>query len=86
MTCVSRAFSYFDKESLGDKLIDSGFNRKKRSLFILEGLIMYLNRETVDSTFRLIGEFAGVNSEIVFDYIYASVLRRENLFFGLKRL
>jgi len=72
----------FDKESLRDKLIDSGFDKKKRSLFILEGLIMYLNQEAVDSTFKTIGEFAGTNSEIVFDYIYASVLRRENLYFG----
>ena len=72
----------FDKESFRDKLIDSGFNKKKRSLFILEGLIMYLNREAVDSTFKTIGEFAGISSEIVFDYIYASVLRRENLYFG----
>ncbi len=55
---------------------------KKRSLFILEGLIMHLSRKAVDSTFRIIGEFAGAGSEIVFDYIYASVLRRENLFYG----
>jgi len=74
----------FDKDSLGDKIIDAGFKRGKRSLFILEGLIMYLNQETVDSTFKIIGEFAGVNSEIVFDYIYASVLRRENIYYGEK--
>lgn len=72
----------FNKESLEDKLIDSGFKENKRSLFILEGLTMYLDPEAIDSTFQVIDQFAGEGSEVVFDYVYSSVLRGENLYYG----
>jgi methyltransferase (TIGR00027 family) len=74
----------FNKESLDNKLDESGFKKNKRSLFVLEGLTMYLNAESVDSTFRLIERISGINSEIVFDYVYLSVLRRENIYYGEK--
>ncbi len=70
----------FDKESLPDKLESAGFQKEKRSLFILEGLLMYLQSESVDQTFRVIQSFAGKESEIVFDFVYASVLRGEDLY------
>jgi len=72
----------FDKESLSTKLEEAGFKKDKRSLFILEGLLMYLQLESVDNLFQTIHAFSGTGSEFVFDSVYASVLRRENLFFG----
>jgi len=72
----------FNKESLEDKLILFGFDKNKKSLFILEGLTMYLDFDAINSTFDIINEFAGENSEIVFDYVYSSVLREENLYYG----
>ena len=72
----------FDRDSIGDKLLDSGFKKNKKSLFILEGLLMYLDDEAVNTTFQTINEFAGVGSEVVFDYVYSSVLRGENLYYG----
>jgi methyltransferase (TIGR00027 family) len=72
----------FDKESLTVKLDRAGFNRDTRSLFILEGVLMYLQPESVDQTFRTIRELAGAGSEVVFDYIYASVLRHEDKYYG----
>jgi methyltransferase (TIGR00027 family) len=65
----------FDRESLTMKLDQAGFKRDARSLFILEGVLMYLQPQSVDQTFRTIRELAGAGSEVVFDYIYASVLR-----------
>ena len=70
----------FDKESLPEKLESAGFEKDKRSLFVLEGLLMYLQQESVDETFRVIRSFAGKGSEVVFDYVYASVLRGEGLY------
>ncbi len=72
----------FDKESIPSKLDAAGFDPAKRSLFILEGLLMYLQPESVDVTFRAIRAFAGRGSEVVFDHVYASVLRHENLYHG----
>jgi O-methyltransferase involved in polyketide biosynthesis len=43
---------------------------------------MYLDPEAVDSTFNILNQFAGNGSEVVFDYVYSSVLRGENLYYG----
>jgi methyltransferase (TIGR00027 family) len=72
----------FDKESLPDRLEEAGFTSGARSLFLLEGLLMYLQPESVHETFRVIGRFAGEGSEVVFDYVRASVLRKEGLHYG----
>ena len=43
---------------------------------------MYLQPESVYMTFRTIQEYAGQESWIVFDYVYASVLRNEGTYYG----
>jgi len=72
----------FDKESLPMKLDEAGFCRQRRGLFILEGLVMYLQPESVHETFQTIQDYGGKGSRIVFDYIYASVLRKEGIYYG----
>ena len=72
----------FDKELLPEKLDLAGFHKEHKSLFILEGVLMYLEPESVRETFQTIWEYAGVGSRIVFDYVRASVLRGENTLFG----
>ncbi len=76
----------FDKEPLSDKLDKAGFERHVRSLFILEGLLMYLQPESVDETFRIIRDFAGAGSQVVFDHVYSSVLRHEELYDDERRI
>lgn len=76
----------FDRESLPERLLQEGFEKGRPSLFILEGLTMYLQPGSVDGTFRVIEEFSGAGSRVVFDHIYASVLRRENLYEGEEAL
>jgi len=72
----------FDKESLSMKLDEAGFCMHRQSLFILEGLVMYLQPESVEATFQTIRDYAGKGSWVVFDYIYASVLRKEGIYYG----
>ena len=72
----------FDKESLPMKLAEVGFSRQRWGLFILEGLTMYLQPESVHETFQTIRDYAGKGSWVVFDYIYASVLRKEGVYYG----
>lgn len=72
----------FNKENLKTQLADSKFNLDKKTLFILEGLTMYLSHEAIDETFKLISDYSAQGSLIVFDYIYASVLRREMKYYG----
>jgi methyltransferase (TIGR00027 family) len=72
----------FDTEALSDKLEQAGFIPSTRSLFLLEGLLMYLRAESVGETFAVIDRLAGERSEVVFDYVRASVLREEGSCYG----
>ena len=72
----------FNQDSLADKLAGAGFEENRRSLFLLEGVTMYLSDDAVDRTFTFIRDVAGEGSWIVFDYIYAGVLRQENKYYG----
>jgi len=44
----------------------------------------YLQPQSVDQTFLTIRELAGAGSEVVFNYVYASVLRHEDIYYGEK--
>jgi len=96
-TCLARAASSletnshyrsidFDKESLPARLDESGFRKDHKSLFVLEGLLMYLQAESVAATFQTIQEYAARHSRVVLDYVCASVLRNENLYYGEPRV
>jgi methyltransferase (TIGR00027 family) len=74
----------FDRESLAMKLDHAGFKRNERSLFILEGVLEYLQPQLVDQTFQTIRDLAGAGSEVVFNCIYASVLRQQDMHHGEK--
>jgi len=76
----------FDKESLPEKLEEAGFIKGSRSLFLLEGLLMYLEPKSVDDTFKVIAAFAGDGSVVVFDYVRASVLRQEGSYYGEREI
>jgi methyltransferase (TIGR00027 family) len=76
----------FDKESLPEKLERAGFRKGKKCLFVMEGLLMYLQKESVDETFRVVETFAGAGSVIVFDYVRAEVLRGDGLHSGDKEI
>ena len=72
----------FDRESLPHKLEEGGFQKCVRSLFIMEGLLMYLQPQSVEETFQVMRNFSGGGSRVVFDYVLASVLRRDNEHYG----
>ncbi|MBN2049536.1 MAG: SAM-dependent methyltransferase [Spirochaetales bacterium] len=76
----------FNVDPLKETILRSGFDPGKRTLFILEGITMYLETETIDQLFTLLYEISGPDSSLVFDYIYAPVLRRENLYYGEKSI
>ena len=49
----------FNKENLAEKMEQAGFLTGKKTLFIMEGVTMYLSPEAVDGTFRFISEVSG---------------------------
>ena len=76
----------FNKQRLADVLLNAGYREKQKTLFVWEGVTMYLEPEAVDGTLAFIRASAAEGSVVIFDYIYASVLRRENRFYGEKEI
>jgi len=72
----------FDREDIFNVLSRAGYQDGQKTLFIWEGVSMYLSAQAVDGTLAFIHEHAARGSRLVFDYIYASVLRRENRYYG----
>ena len=64
----------FEKETLGQKLFDNGYDSSKKTLFIMEGLIMYIPPKAVAKTLLFIVENSGRGSQVIFDYYPESVV------------
>jgi methyltransferase (TIGR00027 family) len=76
----------FDKEDLSAALSRAGFADSRKDLFLMEGITMYLTAQAVDQNFAFVRRHAAPGSRVVFDYIYASVLRRENWCYGEREI
>lgn len=72
----------FEKETILERLNDCGFHHGKKSLFILEGLIMYLNEKSVEETFNAVSQFAGSGSIIIFDSLFKNVIKNGDIYYG----
>ena len=64
----------FSKEKLEQKLFEGGYQRNLKTLFIWEGVTMYITEEAVDETMAFVVENSGEGSSIIFDYILKSVI------------
>jgi methyltransferase (TIGR00027 family) len=64
----------FNTQTLEARLLESGYEPTRKTLFIWQGVSMYLTSEAVDSTLAFVVKHSGAGSAIVFDYIYRSVL------------
>jgi methyltransferase (TIGR00027 family) len=76
----------FNKQLLADVLAQAGYRTWQQTLFLWEGVTMYLEAESVDSTLAFIRSSAGEGSTIIFDYVRASVIRHENSLYGEKEI
>jgi len=72
----------FNEEHL-QKLVEYGYSRQLRTLFIWEGVVHYLTTKAIDQTLEFVLENSGTGSSIIFDYLYLSALsaahKREEL-------
>src|SRR5512139_3148908 len=64
----------FNAQSLEERLPACGYDPTRKTLFIWQGVTMYLNRDAVDSTLDFVVQHSGPGSAIVFDYLYRSLL------------
>ncbi|MCF8460557.1 MAG: class I SAM-dependent methyltransferase [Flavobacteriales bacterium] len=64
----------FMKDELSEVLAKSGYDHSIKTLFIWEGVTMYLNAESVDSTLAFVASNTGTGTTVYFDYLMQSVL------------
>jgi methyltransferase (TIGR00027 family) len=76
----------FDKQDIFEVLSKAGYQPGQTTLFLWEGVTMYLSAQAVDSTLNFMRRHAAPGSRVAFDYIYASVLRQENRFYGESKI
>lgn len=63
-----------DRDDLVGKLAAAGYDRQKKTLFIMEGLAMYLPPLFVDKILAFIRENSGSGSAVAFDYLPPSMV------------
>jgi methyltransferase (TIGR00027 family) len=75
----------FSKESATERLITSGFDKQKKTLFIWEGVTLFLNQDILEET---LGQVAGLgpDNRIVFDFIPPELLDDETDYKGNREL
>jgi methyltransferase (TIGR00027 family) len=64
----------FNVEKLADKLRQSGYKDRCKTIFLWEGVTPYLSAEAVDEVLQFILSSGGFGSAVLFDYIVKSLL------------
>lgn len=64
----------FQEENLQSCLFQNGYDSGLRTLFIWEGVTMYIDSEAVDQTLLFISKNSGTGSSVIFDYTYPEVI------------
>jgi len=64
----------FNAQSLSECLLSSGYDPGLISLFVWQGVTMYLEPDAVDATLDFIVKNAAPSSAVIFDYLYQAVL------------
>lgn len=71
--CIPKYITFaainFNKESLINVLEKAGYDRGKKTLFLWEGVIYYLDSESVDATLDFVSQSSHRESTIALDYI-----------------
>ncbi len=78
----------FNIQMLEECLLATEYDPQLKTLFIWQGVLMYLTNEAVDATLRFVVNHSGPGSAIVFDYIYRAVLdgdQRQNEVINMRR-
>jgi methyltransferase (TIGR00027 family) len=74
----------FETEDFGQRLIEHGYERLQKTVFIMEGLIYYLQPKAVDEMLSFIVKNSDVGSAIVFDYVHESSIDRKDGICGIQ--
>jgi methyltransferase (TIGR00027 family) len=71
----------FEREDLAARLADAGYDPGRRTLFLWEGVTMFLGAAAVDRTLAQVA-CAAPSSSVVFDYVVRPALERPGDYYG----
>jgi len=74
----------FNMQSL-DILFEYGYSPELKTLFIWEGVCMYITPEAVDEVLSFVNKHSGPGSSIVFDYIFQSMAEGKCDYYGARK-
>ena len=57
-----------------DTLLELGYSPDRKTLFIWEGVCMYIKPEAVDEVLSFVRQHSGTGSSVVFDYLFQSMV------------
>jgi len=66
----------FNTQSLEQRLYESGYDPKAKTLFIWQGVVYYLQAEAVDNTLSFVAHHSAPGSSIIFDYGYTWLIEQ----------
>jgi methyltransferase (TIGR00027 family) len=76
----------FTRDDLRARLQGSGYHPSARTLFVWEGVAMFLPDQAVEATLRFVADHAGPGSAIVFDYILRPAVAGDYRHHGARQL
>jgi methyltransferase (TIGR00027 family) len=65
----------FAQQYLAERLLASGYDEQRKTLFIWQGVTQYLTPQAVDETLAFVAQRSGPGSSIIFDYMDTTLLR-----------
>jgi methyltransferase (TIGR00027 family) len=68
----------FSKQTLSEELIRAGYDKNKKTLFIWEGVTMYIPMEAVVGTLQFIAGQSAPGSAVVLDYVSKALVDMKN--------
>lgn len=74
----------FETQDFGQRLIEHGYKRSQKTVFIMEGLIYYLPPKAVDEMLSFIAKNSSIGSAIIFDYVHESSIDRTDGICGVQ--
>jgi methyltransferase (TIGR00027 family) len=72
----------FEREDLAGRLTEGGFSATRATLFLWEGVTMFITAAAVQRTLSFVAGEAAPGSTIVFDYVAVEALERPAAFYG----
>jgi methyltransferase (TIGR00027 family) len=64
----------FNRQTLAERLFDSGYDERRKTLFICQGVTQYLTPAAVDDTLAFVAGHSGPGSSVIFDYMDTTLL------------